>query len=125
MKPILTKKFNSFLESLKTEENSKLLGIIEKGYKLCEALSTDDANKKRDGQAVSTYGVPANATDTKQNLDTEWFDQTLDDGILGKVLIAQGGGKRIWKHAEPGRGPSLTDPLKSGHGVGSNTNYSE
>jgi hypothetical protein len=125
MKPIFRTKFKSFLESLKTEDNGNLLEIIEKGYKLCEALSTDDANLKKDGQASGTHGVPANNVGTKQNLDAKWFDQTLNGKVLEKVLIAQGGGHRIWKHAEPGRTSSLTDPLTSGHGTGSNTNYSE
>jgi hypothetical protein len=125
MKSILRKKFESFLESLKTEDNDNLLEIIEKGYNLCEALSTDDANLKQDGQAVGTHGVPANSVDTKQNLDAEWFDQTLADDVVVKVNKSQGGGHRIWKHAEPGRTPSLTDPLKTGHGTSSNTNYSE
>ena len=124
MKGKYAKKFRFFLENLKNEKNSPLMDTIAEGFDLCESLSTDDANAKKLGQSVGTYGPPANAVTTKPNLDNEYFDQTLDEEILEKVMRAQGGGMRTWVHPSSGKGVFKHDPLKSGHGTNPNANFS-
>lgn len=120
----LTKKFKSFLENLTTKENSLLVDSVKKGFELCESLSTDDANAKKDGQAVGIYGAPASCTDIAQNKDNEYFEQTLDDETLEKVISSQAMGNRKRVHPDAGRGVVSMDPLKSGHGTQPNANFS-
>ena len=75
----MEKELSIFIESLRTQSNSELIDTIKEGYRLIfEALSTDDANAKPDGQTV-THKKAASAVDYLQNADNEYFPQTLSD----------------------------------------------
>lgn len=81
-------KFITFLESLRNSSNEDLITAIEQGYHIVyEALSTDDANGKPNGQTVTDPKI-ASTVDYHQNDDNEYFQQTLPDNKLAKVSEA-------------------------------------
>lgn len=72
-------KFIIFIESLRTKSNDFLIDTIIKGYEATfEALSTDDANGKPNGQTIS-HIKPASIVNYLQNAYNEYFPQTLSD----------------------------------------------
>lgn len=103
-------KFIIFLENLRTSSNSDLINIIEEGYDLIfEALSTDDANAKPNGQFVTDPKV-ASSVNYLQNVDNEYFPQTLSDNVLDKVGKAYIG-RRVAQFPQAGRTSVGKDPL--------------
>lgn len=72
-------KFIIFIESLRNESNDFLINTIIEGYAIAfEALSTDDANNKPNGQTIS-HIKPASIVNYLQNADNEYFPQTISD----------------------------------------------
>jgi len=72
-------KFIIFIESLRNESNDFLINTIIEGYAIAfEALSTDDANNKPNGQTIS-HIKPASIVNFLQNADNEYFPQTISD----------------------------------------------
>jgi len=115
------KKFRTFLENLRNGDNGNLINVIQAGYgEIYESLSTDDANEKKLGQAVATFGAPDEVTDITPNSDNEYFDQTLPNNLLAKAKESQAG-KRTWEHPKAGKGASLKDPMNSQLGANQNT----
>lgn len=73
------KKFILFIESLRNKSNAHLIKALIEGHSIIfEALSTDDANGKANGNTV-THIKPASVVNYLQNVDNEYFPQTISD----------------------------------------------
>jgi hypothetical protein len=117
-------KFQSFLENISNKDNESVINAIKDGYELIfESLSTDDANFKKDGQAIpiTGTGMSHSGIDIYKNRDNEYFNKTLSDKLLKKVDKSQLGNK-AWINPPSGRWTLSNDPMSSGHGTQPNAN---
>jgi hypothetical protein len=103
-------KFITFIESLRNSSNDVLINTIKTGHHIVyESLSTDDANRKPNGNTVSDPSV-ASVVDYRQNDDNEYFVQTLSDNKLAKVSKAYIG-NRVAAFPQAARTSVGKDPI--------------
>ncbi len=105
-------RFIQFLESLRTRENIDVLNAITCGYEaIYEVLSNDDANGKKMG-ITAPHQSASSSVNYTQNVDNEYFKQTLPDSIL-KTVNRSYGGQRLATYPQAGTSILDKDPLKN------------
>ncbi len=103
--------FDTFLESIKTSQNSLLIETFKDAFITCfESLSTDSANNKPLGSVLKYDDVGLTRNDINQD---EYFNKTLDDEKLDIVNKSKFGMGRVAKFADPGRSIVSNDPMKN------------
>ena len=113
--------FLYFLDLL-NDVNPHIINTIRDGYSLIEALSTDDANGKPNGQTVSHPSVASSVN--YQNPSTEYFPQTLPDDVNNTAIKSQTGA-RIAQFPVAGRTSLGKDALKSNESSNYSATYNQ
>ena len=102
--------FDTFLESIKTPNNSLLIETFKDAFLCLESLSTDSANNKPLGNVLKYDDVGLTRNDINHS---EYFNKTLDDSKLDEVNRSKFGMGRVAKFADPGRSIVSNDPNKN------------